>query len=198
MLQSCSRMLSRIIVKELKSERFEPEILEYGLQIMLGSLFKFCSIVFFSILLKTFPETMASLAAFALLRHFAGGVHCKTYGMCYITGVAMFLANGLVVKYAAFPADILIWVNNLWLVLSLFITLKWVPAGTEKKAVSDGRTRERLKGMTMIILGAVFILTNALYLAGRANYLEAVFLGVVEEMLFVTPFGYRLLKASYH
>lgn len=198
MLRSCSQKLSQIIVVGLGNEKYNREVLEYGLEILLGTALKFCSIAVISMILRTFPETMLSLVAFGSIRNFAGGVHCRTYALCYMTGVSMFVLNGLAIKYITVPLNYLIWVNDFFFIISLFITLKWVPAGTEKKVVSDLFTRQKLKGITMIVLGLLFILTNIFYYMGRFNLLKAVFLGAFEEMLFVTPFGYKMFRNSYH
>lgn len=122
-----------MIISGLGYEKYDKEILEYGFEIMLGMTFKFCSIVTVSLTLNTFPETMLSLFTFASVRNFAGGVHCKTYALCYITGVFMFALNGLVIKHISIPLNYLIWTNDIFFIISLFITLKWAPAGTEKK-----------------------------------------------------------------
>lgn len=197
MLRSCSQKLSQIIISELGYEKYDKEILEYGFEIMLGMTFKFFSILTVSLVLHTLPETMLSLFAFASVRNSAGGVHCKTYALCYLNGVFMFALNGLIVKHIYIPLNYLIWTNDAFFILSLFITLKWVPAGTEKKVVSDLFTRRKLKGITIIILGFLFVLTHFFYYMGKFSLLNAVFLGVLEEMFLVTPWGYKMFRASY-
>ncbi|AEE92132.1 Accessory gene regulator B [Tepidanaerobacter acetatoxydans Re1] len=198
MLRSCSQKLSQIIISELGYEKYDKEILEYGFEIMLGMTFKFFSILTVSLVLHTLPETMLSLFAFASIRNFAGGAHLKTYASCYATGVCMFALNGLIIKYISFDTNHLIIVSDIFFIISLFITLKWVPAGTEKKVVSDLCTRQKLKGITIIILGVLFILTHMFYFIGNYNLLKAIFFGVLEGMLFVTPLGYKILRISYH
>lgn len=81
--------------------------------------------------------------------------------------------------------------------MGLFIVLYWVPAGTEKKVVRDVRIRQRLQGITMILLGVLGMIANVLFFAGQRIYLMALFLGTSEALLFVTPAGYRLLNARF-
>lgn len=197
MLQKCSRTLSKLIILGAASDGYNPEVIEYGLVIILGTLLKFASIVIISFILNTFAETMISLAVYVLIRHFAGGTHLKTYGMCFVTGVLMFSINGLVAKHAAIPLNVLILITDMVLMMGLFIALYWVPAGTEKKVVRDIDTRRCLKGVTMILLGIYGIIANALFFAGQRAYLAALFLGVSEALLFATPAGYRLLNARF-
>ncbi|NLU10851.1 MAG: accessory gene regulator B family protein [Tepidanaerobacter acetatoxydans] len=190
--------MSQMIISELGYEKYDREILEYGFEILLGMTFKFFSILVVSLILHTLPETMLSLLAFALIRNFAGGAHLKTYASCYATGVCMFALNGLIIKYLPFYMNHLIIVSDIFFIISLFITLKWVPAGTEKKVVSDLFTRRKLKGITIITLGVLFILTHIFYFIGNYNLLKAVFCGVLEGMFLVTPLGYKMLRVSYH
>lgn len=197
MLQKCSRTLSKLIILGAASDGYNPEVIEYGLVIILGTLLKFASIVIISFILNTFAETIISLAVYVLIRHFAGGAHLKTYGMCFITGVLMFSINGLVAKHAAIPLNVLILITDMVLMIGLFITLNWVPAGTEKKIIRDGRIRQRLQCITMILLGVLGMVANVLFFAGQRTYLMALFLGALEELFFVTPAGYRLLNAHF-
>lgn len=82
MLRKLPRKLSLILRSQQGCERYNPEIIAYGLEIILGSSFKFFSIAAISILLKTLPETMLSLLAFAVIRNFllaeptAGPISC--------------------------------------------------------------------------------------------------------------------------
>ncbi|MDI3481954.1 MAG: accessory regulator [Tepidanaerobacteraceae bacterium] len=197
MLQKCSRTLSKLIVLGVGSDEYNPEVIEYGLVIILGTFIKFATIIALSFILNTFAETMISLASYVLIRHFAGGAHLKTYSMCFVAGVFMFSINGLVAKHAALPLSLLIFITDAVLMLGLFITLNWVPAGTEKKVVHDVRIRQRLQCITMILLGVLGVVASLLFFAGQRTYLMALFLGALEELFFITPAGYKLLNARF-
>lgn len=197
MLQKCSRTLSKLIVLGAASDKYEADVIEYGLVIILGTFLKFTTILAVSLVLHTFTETVVSLASYVLIRHFAGGAHLKTYGMCFSLGVIMFSANGIIAKHIAVPINVLIFTVDTVFIIGLFIILNWVPAGTEKKVIRDMDTRRRLKGVTMILLGIYGIIANALFFAGQRACLAALFLGTSEALFFATPAGYRLLNAHF-
>lgn len=194
MLQKLSRKLSLILRSQQGCEGYNSEVMAYGLEIILGSSFKFLSIVALSILLKTFQETMLSLFTFAAIRNFAGGAHCKTYLLCYMTGVPLIVVNGVLARYFLIPKMPLTLMGDLTLIAGLFVIMKWAPAGTEKKVVTDTAARVRMKQITILILGAIFLLNNAFFMLDKMGYFQAVFLGAFESLLFVTPAGYRILK----
>jgi accessory gene regulator protein AgrB len=73
--------------------------------------------------------------------------------------------------------------------------MKWAPAGTDKKVVTDIAVRIKMKQITIVILGAIFLLNNTFFMLDQMGYFQAVFLGTFEALLFVTPVGYRILKA---
>lgn len=175
------------------SDRYKPEVVEYGLVIILGTFFKFGTIITISLILNTFSETIISLASYVLIRHFAGGAHLKTYGMCFAVGVLMFSINGLVAKHVDISLNLLILMTDVLLMTGLFFTLMYVPAGTEKKVISNIAIRHRLQGITMILLGVLGIVANMLYFSGQRTYIMALFLGALEELLFITPAGYKLV-----
>lgn len=195
MLQKLSKRLSLILKAQPECEEFNSEIITYGLEIILGSTFKFLSIVFLSILFGTFLETMLSLIVFASIRNFAGGAHCRTYFLCYMTGVPLFIINGILAKNIVFHKIQLTVIGDLILIAGLFIIMKWAPAGTDKKAVTDINIRIKMKLITILILGAVFLLNNTFFILNRMSYFQAVLLGTFEALLFITPMGYRLLHA---
>lgn len=194
MLQRLSRKLSLILKYQPGCETFDPEIIAYGLEIILGSSFKFVSIVAASIVLETLPETMLSLIVFASIRNFAGGAHCDTYFLCYVTGVPLFILNGILAKNLLLPKIPLIFIGDMIFIAGLFIIMKWAPAGTEKKEVADIGTRNKMKLITIVILAAAFLLNNTFFILDKMSCFQAVLLGVLEALLFITPLGYKLLR----
>lgn len=195
MLRKLSRKLSLMLKAQPECEAFDSEIIAYGLEIILGSAFKFVSIVAVSIVLGTFPETMLSLIVFASIRNFAGGAHCKTYFMCYMTGVPLFVINGVLAKNIILPKIPLTIIGDMILIAGLFITMKWAPAGTQKKAIADMETRNKMKLITIVILAAVFLLNNTFFILDRMSYFQAVLLGGFEALFFISPMGYKLLNS---
>jgi len=195
MLQKLSQKLSLILKAQPGCEPFNSEIIAYGLEIILGSAFKFISIVAVSIVLETLPETILSLIVFASIRNFAGGAHCKTYFLCYMTGVPLFIINGILAKNIILPKIPLTIIGDIILIAGLFIILKWAPAGTDKKVVTDNDTRIKIKLITILILGVVFLLNNTFFILNQMSYFQAIILGAFEALLFITPIGYKLLHA---
>lgn len=191
-------MLSRIITGKLGQERYNEEVLQYGLMILLGTAFDLLSIAVISLILGTFYETLASTAAFIAIRNFAGGAHLKTYEQCYVISVASFAANGLIARYIYIFPPYLIVAAYVMVALGLVLILKWIPAGTEKKAVKDNAVRLRLKRQTMVVLAVLFILLNLMYYSGYYSVMTAIMLGMADEYLFVTPAGYRVFGSEYH
>lgn len=191
-------MLSRIITGRLGREKYNEEVLQYGLMILLGTAFDLLTIAVISLIFGTFYETLASIASFIAIRNFAGGAHLKTYGQCYIISVASFVANGLIAKYIYIYPSYLIMATYVMVVLGLVLIAKWIPAGTEKKAIKDNAVRLRLKRQTMIVLAILFILLNLMYYKGYYSIMIAMILGMAEEYLFVTPAGYRVFGSEYH
>jgi accessory gene regulator B len=195
MLQRLSQRLSLILRAQPGFETFNPEIIAYGLEIILGSSFKLISIVLISILLETFTETILSLMVFASIRNFAGGAHCRTYFLCYITGVPLFIINGILAKKMVFPKILLTLIGDLILIAGLFVVMKWAPAGTDKKVVTDINTRTKMKQRTILVLLGAFLFNNTFFVLNQMSYFQAVLLGSFEALLFITPVGYKLLHA---
>lgn len=112
-----------------------------------------------------------------------------------MTGVPLFVINGILAKNIILPKIPLTIIGDIILIAGLFIILKWAPAGTDKKVVTDNDTRTKIKLITILILGVVFLLNNTFFILNQMSYFQAIILGAFEALLFITPIGYKLLHA---
>lgn len=57
--------------------------------------------------------------------------------------------EGVLARYLIIPRIPLILMGDMTLIAGLFIIMKWAPAGTEKKVVTDTAVRVRMKQITI-------------------------------------------------
>lgn len=178
--------------RQLQVTDNQVEVYSYGLEILLGSIVKFVLLVILALLLHILSLTMLVLLTFAGFRIVGGGVHLSTYNRCLVVGVALILA---LAKLSTLEVNdsLLIIAFVLVALFTLYTVIRWVPAGTEKKVISNKADRKKQKletGLFSIIWMLVFMwfLRN-----GYSNYSLALITGASGSLFLITPGGYLMM-----
>ena len=176
---------------KLQADSDKIDIFRYGLEIILGGIVKFISVMMVSYVLGIFQTTMVCIISYILLRHFGGGVHLSTYYRCLTVGLIMFILLG---KLATRQTNIILLAIAICMVflMGIYIVVRWVPAGADKKVIDkSGKIKQKKNSLIMLILlclgNIMFIKFNLL------NYALASVLGIMMSLFFITPLGYRVI-----
>lgn len=194
MIKVLAQKIAVIMGTRLQVERDRVEVFAYGLEIILGTLLQLLILIWLSLILNTFITTMASLVAFASLRYFGGGVHLSTYYRCLIVGTSLLLALGKLATIDISLAALKIIYLSVF-IMGAFITVRWVPAGTEKKQIKDKKTRRQQKIKTLFVLIMLSAVTWIFIIQKLNAGAFAVVLGLAGSLFLITPWGYRAVKA---
>jgi len=192
MVKILSKKIAYKLGSELKSNSEEMDIFVYGLEIIFGGFFKFLAIVLSSYLLGSIKTTMICLISYIPFRHYGGGVHFNSYGKCFTIGLIMFILLGKLsmISIELYILIVLIILSHLFIFYGI---IRWVPAGTHKKQITNPqiRTLQKIKTFIVSILWSVTIflfMFSDLY-----NYVFASVLGGFFSMFFISPSGYRTI-----
>lgn len=125
----------------MNADQDDVDIYAYSLEVLLGTVLEIALIIFLSFLTNILTTTVICLAVFSSIRFFGGGVHCSTYLRCLVTANILMLGLG---KLATLPVSqgLLSSLVLAALIFSLYAVIEWVPAGTEKKVITDIPTRK--------------------------------------------------------
>ncbi|MGE5415197.1 MAG: accessory gene regulator ArgB-like protein [Acidobacteriota bacterium] len=177
----------------MQADAEKTEVIAYGAEILYGAIFKFVVIVGLALLTSSLWTTCISFVAYAGFRLFGGGVHAQAYWKCLTIGTIMLVGMGNLAKFAV-GSTILVLLALFALFLGLWTIIVWVPAGTEKKTVTDFETRNRIKMQAVFFMTGWAIITLTLTLLRLNNYALASILGVLGAQFMVTPWGYRTIE----
>jgi len=169
------------------------EIYAYGLEIILGAVIKLILILFLALLLGTLDTTIILFIFFALFRCFGGGAHLSTYPRCLVFGVCLIVGLGYLAQ-TTISIHALIILSALSLALNIFTCIKWVPAGTEKKYITEPFLRLRQKQKYFLVIIGWCLTLLLLIKLSLSTYGFAVLLGSFGAMLLILPSGYWLLN----
>lgn len=125
------------------------EMYSYGLEIILGGLFKVFILVVLATLLGMLHLTIAVAMTSFLYRLLSGGAHCKAYNRCLVVSIASFLMLAYLAKLSLVldipPRSILFVI----LALALFIAVKYAPLAPDNKPIEGVKKFLCLKALSV-------------------------------------------------
>lgn len=168
------RMASFFVRNEvIKSE--DEEVYEYGLQLLLSTVFNGIIALILAIISGTILQCICYLAVFVLLRKSAGGFHAKThFGCCCILAVVLSLFI-MFIKFV--PNEAYGIVATIAVAFSVVIILIFAPLEHENKPISD-RDKNRLGKISVIYAVLFTILVFVLFIAKLKMIMICVALGM--------------------
>lgn len=125
----------------------EREVVEYGIALIVETIFKFLLIFLFSIIVGKVWETISFVLVFCSIRGNAGGIHCKTNLGCTLSLFAIYFLSLLFdyVNISNLMATILF-------CICLVICAIWAPSSTENNPITDKKTRIIKKSLAIGLL----------------------------------------------
>lgn len=184
--------LAQSLTKELNHTHEKKRVYYYGLQVIIGGAFKGILLVLLTLLLGIFYSTFSVLFFFALLRVFAGGYHMDSYIRCMITSFLIFILLGLIVEhtYIYWNSVALVGLTILTFAAALISSIKWAPADTPYKPITNPRKIKNLKVLSIIMV-LIWVAAEILLILTRQNfYVLAGCSGVLMAAFIISPAGY--------
>lgn len=192
MIKDISKSIGNALGREVQADEDQVEIFIYALEIILGILTKTLALLLFSYIFGIFRTTIGCVISFVIIRYFGGGIHLSTYNRCFAVGVMMFLALG---KAATIQLSTSISVMFLVIsiILGIIIICKWVPAGTEKKKITELKQKIQQKKKTALTLTVLSITSLYFIKVKLLNDSFSLLLGTSSSLFLITPWGYKVI-----
>lgn len=178
---------------EIDDER--AEIINYGLQNIIGEIPKIILTFVLAIVLDVFYLTLIAFASVSIYRAFSGGFHAKTHIACILFTNLFYIGNAYVSQLFVIESYFIkyIIIGIVW-IFSMFMIKLYAPADTENVPIlrkKERRSKQILSYITMTItlLVAVFIKTPVIS--------NIIIIGVFLQTLTITRFVYKLTNNKY-
>lgn len=155
----------------------------YGLEALYSSLLELLTILFLSLFVGNFGQTVLFFAAFIPLRVYAGGYHAKTRLRCYLLSLAVYGAFSMMLLIT--PVALLLpfaWVGSM---LSLFIVWLLAPVAHQNHKISLKSRKMYRKTALMICTTEVFIIVLGQSLLQNNTFIFAMLLALLAESFFM-------------
>lgn len=177
---------------EIDSER--AEIINYGLQILLGEIPKVFIMLGIAYILGVFKLSLITFLILIPYRGFSGGVHLKTHTGCILSTCTFYCGTALLAKYIILGNTIKYILIAIVMIFGIIMIKLYAPADTEDVPIISKKIRRKKQILSYIsfLLGlilALFIKNNVI-----ANM---IIFGYFIQTCMITRLAYRLTNNRY-
>ena len=196
MIEKFCNFLTKKIQKkmpEIDDER--AEIIQYGLEVIIGETPKLFILLGISILLGVWQLALISFVVIGIYRGASGGFHLKTHIGCIISTLMMYLGNVFLSKYCIIEPIYIKYIITfgIW-IFSFFMIKFYAPADTENVPIISKKERKRKKILSYIIM-TIFLLSSVFI---KDQVISNLFLyGVLIQTLTITRIAYKVTNNKY-
>lgn len=191
----CNRLTQKIINKipEIDDER--AEVINYGLQLVMGEIPKTFILILIAYVLGVLKLTLLALIFTMPYKTFAGGVHLKTHIGCIIGTSIFYIGNAFASKYIVIhPLYIkYILIFAIWIFSMLMIKL-YAPADTEAVPILRKKDRNFKKIMSYITMTITLIISIFIK---NSIYSNLLIFGTLIQTITITRFIYKITNNKY-
>lgn len=177
---------------EIDDER--AEVINYGLQNIIGEFPKILIMFAVGFILGIFKETLITFISLIIYRGATGGFHLKTHIGCIITTCVMYCGIALASKYIILEGSIkYITAAVVWIFSMIMIKL-YAPADTENVPILSKKDRRKKQIIAYISLTIAIIIAIVVQNTTIANI---IIVGHFVQTLTITRLAYILTKNKY-
>ncbi len=195
MVDKITEFLTNKIRKEMPEIDDErAEVINYGLQILVGEVPKTFIMLAIAYLLGVFKLTLITFLILMPYRTFSGGFHLKTHIGCIVTTCLFYCGTALLAKYIAFN-EISKYIITIALGIFGIIMIKlYAPADTENVPILSKKVRKQKQVLSYI----TFIVGLAVALIIKNNIVSNIIIfGYLMQTCMITKLAYRLTNNKY-
>ena len=195
MIDKITEFLTNKIRKEMPDVDDErAEVINYGLQILLGEVPKFFIMLIIAYFLGVFKMTFITLLIMIPYRMFSGGFHLKTHIGCIIStctfycGVAFLSENIILNEIARYSLIIAT------LIFGIIMIKLYAPADTEDVPILSKKVRKQKQIMSYVCLIVGLIISAVI----KNNTISNIIIfGYITQTFMITKLAYKLTNNKY-
>ena len=190
----CNRLTLRIKkeIPDVDDER--AEVINYGLQLLIGEIPKTLIIIGIAWILGVLDLTILALILMLPYRTASAGVHLKTHIGCIVATSVFYIGNAVLSKYIVLEKIVqYIITGAIWLFSMIMIKL-YAPADTENVPILRKKERKQKQIFSYIILTIEFIIAITI----KNNVITTIIIfGDFIQTLTITRVAYQITNNKY-
>lgn len=195
MIDKITEFLTNKIRKEMPDVDDErAEVINFGLQILLGEVPKIFIMLAIAYLLGVFKLSLITFLILMPYRGFSGGFHLKTHIGCIISTCTFYCGTALLAKYIVLT-NVVKYITIILLAIFGIIMIKlYAPADTEDVPIISKKLRKQKQILSYIS----FILGLLIALVINNNIISNIIIfGYLMQTCMITRLAYKLTNNKY-
>lgn len=177
---------------EIDDER--AEVINFGLQILIGEIPKIFIMLFLAYILGVFNLTLLTFLILLPYKGASGGFHLKTHIGCIINTSLFYYGVVLASKYIILQPIYKYILLSLVLIFGIIMITLYAPADTENLPIISIKERKRKKILSYVFL--VLMLISSLFINNNSISNILIF-GALVQTLFITRLAYKITNNKY-
>jgi len=195
MIEKICNYLTRKIKEKTPDMDFEKEeIINYGLQIIVGEIPKTIALIVIAIACGVLKLSLLALILMVPYRMVSGGVHLKSHIACIVSTTCFYTGNALISKSVIIPIQYKICLVIFIWIFSVVAIKKYAPADTEEVPILREKERKIKKNFSYIIMTITLILSVVIRNQIISNLL---IFGTLMQTIMITRFIYKISNCKY-
>lgn len=197
-----SNNIGKKVASELNFDDDKREVIEYGVFIIIQTIFSISLIMILGKLFNVMIEALIISFIVSLLRKYSGGVHASSAGICTFLGTVVAVGLAILSKISSVVSFYnVVLIGVVVFILSYYIIYKLAPVDSKAKPIKKTERIKMLKKKSMIILSLylIIVLCNLLgyyYILNKRFiiYTLCIYSGILWQGFTLTKLGHLILN----
>lgn len=191
----CIYLTNKIRAKTPDMDDEKAEIINFGLQLIVGEIPKIFLLILIAFLLGVGTLTLLAFLLILPYKSASGGFHLKTHLGCIIGTVAFYCGNAFISQYINFEPFYLkyIVIVLVW-IFGMAMCKKYAPADTDNIPILEKNERNRKKKLSYVYLTISLIVAA---IVPNSTISNIIIIGMFLQTVSITKIAYRLTKNKY-
>lgn len=190
----CNYLTRKIKEKTPDMDSEKEEIINYGLQIIIGEIPKTIALIIIATVCGVLKLSILALIIMIPYRMVSGGVHLKSHIACIVSTTCFYTGNALISKSLVMPIQYKICLVIFIWIFSLVAIKKYAPADTEEVPILREKERKVKKTLSYIFMTISLIVAVVIRNQIIANLL---IFGTLMQTIMITRFIYIISNCKY-
>lgn len=191
----CIYLTNKIRKRTPDMDDEQAEVINFGLQLIVGEIPKIFLLVLIAFLLGVGPLTLLAFILILPYKSASGGFHLKTHLGCIVGTISFYCGNVLISQnmvleplYIKFVAIALVWI------FGMTMCKKYAPADTENVPILRTKERNKKRKLSYITLSISLIVAAIVPNSTISNIL---IIGMLFQSISITKLAYQITKNKY-
>ena len=190
----CNKLTSRIRkeMPDINDER--AEVINYGLQLIIGEIPKLIIIITIAYILKVLDLSILVLILLLPYRTVSGGVHLQSHLGCIVATSVFYIGNAVLSKYIVLTKTVEYIITGIVWMFSMIMIKLYAPADTEEVPILRKKERTTKKILSYIVMTLSLIASLIIKNTVISNLL---LFGVLFQTVAITRLMYKITGNKY-